>query len=85
MREGFVSRPPFFNVLSKARSQQAAYLPVSVFESALRDKCNFKYHNKRLDFGTNKETAKAKSCQPWTKEQAGGFDLQSIMGGGTGA
>lgn len=45
IRDGLVSRPPFSMVRSSARSQYAAYLPHSVFESAFRDRCSFRYHN----------------------------------------
>lgn len=50
IRDGFVSRPLFRIVRSRARSQYAAYLPHSVFVSAFRDKCSFRYHSRLLKF-----------------------------------
>lgn len=81
MRDGFVSRAPFFIVLCKALSQYDAYFPVSVLVSTeLRDKWSFKNQSKRLFFGTNKLTASDKSCHAWLNVKIGGFDLQSMAG-----
>lgn len=47
--------------------------------SAFLDKCILRYH-KVLFFGTNKERARAKSCQPCTNTNGGGLSL--LSGGG---
>lgn len=63
---------PITIVLSKALSQYEAYFPHSVRLSAFLCKCNFKNHNNLDDLGTNKLTAKARSCQPCNKVNVGG-------------
>lgn len=47
--------------------------------SAFLLRCSLRYHRSLLFFGINKDTARAKSCHPWTNTNGGGFVLQSKM------
>jgi hypothetical protein len=53
-------------------------------ESALRWRCSFRYHKRRLLRGMKSDTANASSCQPWRNTKVGGLVLQSSSGGAGG-
>lgn len=51
-------------------------------ESACLLRCSLRYHSSLLFLGTKRLTAKASSCQPWTKLYVGGLLLQSTDSSG---
>lgn len=45
-------------------------ITISVLASAFRRRCSLKYQRILLFFGAKRDTARASSCQPWTKTNA---------------